>query len=202
MTPRRSLLVLLFALVASTLALGSPGLGAQAGCDEPYPAVYAGRTTVSPNFGFSQVFPAEPVEPPVLSPPVGGDEVSGFFEIGEDATLLYVTDLDPGPFLVPTEIGDLPEDARVAVIEAEGREYLVLSRFESIAGRPVGFLVLWDLDDPCRSLPVVTTTTTTVDATTVPAAPSTTGVATTTRPAPRPSAAPATPIRAAATYTG
>lgn len=202
-------------VVAGTISVGPAGVRAQADCESPYAAIYASRSTTVPIFGLQQVWPADPVVSPIHTPPLEGQVVDGvLIEVSESSTIVHLPDGDDGSgpsLLVPVAVGDVPDGSIVSEQVVGSTRYVVLWHLDFVLGKPIGFLVVWDLDEPCRSLPVVSTTTTTTLAPTTSGPTATTFVPSTTvvvdcmcvpPPPTSPGPPPATPVSASASYTG
>lgn len=204
MTSWRRVLGLVLLVVSIPLVAGAARTQAQPECAEPYLPIYAARTVASPLFGPVQLWPAEPVRAPISFVTVSdGPPVA--WSLDDGSTVLTVTGDDAATFAIPPEVGPIPIDLDVLVEEQGSSRYLVLQHIEFVAGRPVTLVVVWDLDDPCRTLPPIeptTTTTTTGASATTTSAPTTVAPSPGPAPGPGPTAPAARPISARPGYTG
>lgn len=202
MRPRRASLLVFVALVAACAWVAdSPRLLAQASCEQPYAPIFALRAgsqtildgeEVWTNLGQHQVWPEEPVEDPGVSFVEVTDWSTVEWSLDADGDLVTVTGEHAGEYAIPASIGPVPSTNGLLYVTQKGR-YLALLHVLSTGGRPFPLLVLWDVEEPCRALPVLVTSTTTSTATTA---------SSTTTPAPGPAPTPAVPVRGAASYTG
>lgn len=172
------LVALLPVLVGPAPASGRPAVATQdPTCQEPFLPVHVARTLYSARFGLPQVWPEHSVAAPSYDiygapPPVrvdtDGDGVPDGVRLGDgdgapvaswevSADRATITVDDGGSrrvFTTPPGVRHIPAGASVTWVRAgDGRVYLALISMTFVVASPVEFRALWDLEDPCRTLP-------------------------------------------------
>lgn len=144
--------------------------------------------------GQHQVWPEEPVEPPVTLGEAGRWPAVEW-SLDGDRDLVTVVGERAGEYAIPEPVGPMPAvEGEQVDVTYQGR-YLVLRQVWWTVGRPLHLLVVWNVEDLCVPSPVVTTTTVVAPSTTIVeclCAP----------PLPGPAPTPAVPVRTTAAYTG